>query len=208
MKVKYKEMFGIEYDLIQADIMDDLKLEKSNDEIEAFFWKEALDIINNSELLSTEVFVQHGDISVFLHSVGVAYYSLYFSRKLGLDIDEKALIKGALLHDYCLYDWHEKDSSHRLHGFTHPKKAYNNANKIFNLGHIEKDIIIKHMFPLTIIPPKYIESTVVMIVDKVCAVYETITKYSYNRLKMVLNEFYEELSYDIEIKETQNSNVI
>ena len=72
-------------------------------------------------------YIQHGSTSVYEHSVKVAYTSLYFARRFRLNIDEKSLIRGALLHDYFLYDWHEKDKSHRLHGFYHPSTALRNA---------------------------------------------------------------------------------
>ena len=78
-------------------------------------------------------YIQHGSTSVYEHSVKVAYTSLYFARRFRLNIDEKSLIRGALLHDYFLYDWHEKDKSHRLHGFYHPSTALRNAKEDFAL---------------------------------------------------------------------------
>ena len=42
----------------------------------------------------------------------------------------------------------------------------------------EKDIIIKHMWPLTIIPPRYIESFIITLVDKYCALKESYNYYS------------------------------
>ena len=84
------------------------------------------------------------------------------------------MIRGALLHDYFLYDWHEKGENHRLHGFYHPKRALLNARKHFDLNGIEEDIIIKHMFPLTFPAPKYKESVIVCIVDKWISTKETL----------------------------------
>ena len=37
-----------------------------------------------------------------------ARYSLLINNKLGLHCNKKDLIRGSLLHDYFLYDWHEK----------------------------------------------------------------------------------------------------
>ena len=54
----------------------------------------------------------------------------------------------------------------------HPKVALKNASIIFNLHEIEKDIIVKHMFPATIAIPKYKESWIVCFVDKVIALNE------------------------------------
>ncbi len=44
----------------------------------------------------------------------------------------------------------------------------------FTLTDIEKDIIKKHMFPLTPIPPVHIESWIVCIADKICSAGETL----------------------------------
>ena len=42
----------------------------------------------------------------------------------------------------------------------------------FDLNDMEKDIIVKHMWPLTIVPPKFKESYIVTLVDKYCATKE------------------------------------
>ena len=119
-------------------------------------------------------YIQHGSTSVYEHSVKVAYTSLYFARRFRLNIDEKSLIRGALLHDYFLYDWHEKDGGHRLHGFRHPAFALYNASKDFSLNRKERNIIARHMFPLTVLPPRCLEAWIVCFVDKYCAFSETM----------------------------------
>lgn len=53
-------------------------------------------------------FTQHRGTSVYEHSIGVAYTSYFIASHLPFRFDEQALIRGALLHDYFLYDWHEK----------------------------------------------------------------------------------------------------
>ena len=116
------------------------------------------DILNSKNMLKQKEYIQHGDVSVYEHSLRVAYLSIIIVSKFHLRVNMRSLIRGALLHDYFLYDWHIKDKSHRLHGFTHPKRAYKNAKKEFRLNDIEKDIITKHMFPLVVIPPVYLVS--------------------------------------------------
>ena len=64
--------------------------------------------------------IQHGSTTVYEHSVGVAGASLKLAELFHIKVNEKALVKGALLHDYFLYDWHEKRKGHHFHGFTHP----------------------------------------------------------------------------------------
>ena len=131
------------------------------------------DIIKSSGMQKEKSCVQHGDVSVFHHSLAVGCLCVFFADYLCLNVDRRSLIRGALLHDYFLYDWHVKDGAHRLHGFTHAGCALKNAERDFDLGPIERDIIQKHMFPLNPTPPKYMESVLVCAADKICAVYET-----------------------------------
>lgn len=134
------------------------------------------DIMRSDNFKSTRNYVQHGTIPVRRHCLDVAQHSLAINRKLGIHCQEKDLVRGALLHDYFLYDWHKKDSSHRLHGFFHPGKAYENAKRDVALTEIEGDIIKHHMFPLTVIPPKSKEAWIVCIADKICASEETLKR--------------------------------
>lgn len=121
-------------------------------------------------------FKQHGNVSVYEHCVSVAYMSLKIAKFLRLNVNYVSLVRGALLHDYYFYDWHEKDSTHSLHGFKHPRRVVNNAGEDFELSDLETNIILRHMFPLTIVPPKHIESWVVCMADKICAAKETISR--------------------------------
>ena len=84
-----------------------------------------------------------------------------------------ALVIGSLLHDYFLYDWHDGEGRH-LHGFTHPECAYKNAEMDYTLSPRVKNIIVRHMFPLTPIPPACKEAWIVCIADKICAIEETL----------------------------------
>lgn len=131
------------------------------------------EICEGSRFNQTKEYIQHGDVSVYNHSINVAYCSLYIAMMLGMTGHKKDLVRGALLHDYFLYDWHESDASHRLHGFRHPNTALLNAKEDFIMSPIEQNIIQRHMFPLTPIPPRYKEAVLVCIVDKVCSICET-----------------------------------
>lgn len=134
------------------------------------------DILSSDMPKKEKQFVQHGNRSCYLHSLDVAKMSLKIAEKLPFELDERALVRGALLHDYFLYDWHDNDPEHRLHGFTHAKKALENASRDFVLSEVERDIIKKHMFPLNITPPKYCESWVVSLADKICALRESVKR--------------------------------
>ena len=119
-------------------------------------------------------YYQHGVTTIFQHSINVACVSCKIAEKYHLDVDYYALIRGALLHDYFLYDWHVKDRSHRFHGFTHPRRALENADKEFQLTETERNMIYCHMFPLTPIPPSTKEAWIVCAADKICALSETM----------------------------------
>ena len=129
-----------------------------------------------SHFKQTSGFVQHGNTSVMKHCISVAYVSLMIAKKLHIKVDRKALVRGALLHDYFLYDWHNQLTPHHLHGFFHPGVALRNASMDVELTPIEHDIIKKHMFPLTLVPPKYLESWIVCWIDKKCSTRETLQR--------------------------------
>ena len=141
--------------------------------------KYGADILYSPGMQLEKEFLQHGDVSVFAHSVAAACTCLVFARLLRkylkTRLNERALARGALLHDYFLYDWHVPDKSHRLHGFFHARRALQNASRDFALGKIEQDMIAKHMFPLNLRPPACRESVVLCIADKLCAADETLT---------------------------------
>ena len=137
-----------------------------------------LDKINycekNGRFSLEKSFMQHGNFSVYRHSISVAILSLHIASKFNLRIDYESLVRGALLHDYFLYDWHIHKSFPCSHGFTHPFLALKNAKEDFSLTDCEKDIIVHHMFPLVPFPPLTPEGWIVCFSDKVCAVYETV----------------------------------
>lgn len=120
-------------------------------------------------------YIQHGQTSTFDHSLQVAKLSLWISRRLHLRCDEQALVRGAMLHDFFLYDWHEKEPSHKWHGFYHPKKAMENAIQHFKIGKMEQQIIRCHMWPLTLFRiPSSREGWIVCMTDKYCSIREMI----------------------------------
>lgn len=101
----------------------------------------------------TQKYMQHSDISVYKHCISVAYTSVELADRLAWNVNRRELIRGALLHDYFLYDWHEKNAGHRFHGFIHAGRALQNARKDFKLTIREENIILRHMFPLNVVPP-------------------------------------------------------
>ncbi len=133
------------------------------------------DLIKDENVQKMRNFNQHARTSCYQHCMQVAYYTYLICKKLNLDYISAT--RGAMLHDLFLYDWHNHVSEEKgfknLHAFSHPKIALKNANKFFELNEIEQDVILKHMWPVTISIPKYRESLVVTFADKYSATRET-----------------------------------
>ena len=108
--------------------------------------------------------------------------SLTLAAIFRVKVDKVSLVRGALLHDFFLYDWHDKTAMPKAHAYLHPLIAFDNAKKEFRLNAIEKNIIQAHMFPLSIVMPKYKESWIVVMADKICAMNEIVSNL---KLKLV-----------------------
>lgn len=134
------------------------------------------DILASPRMAAEKRFMQHGTVSCYEHSLRVAEKSVAIAGHMPFPVNERALVRGALLHDYFLYDWHEKDKSHRWHGFHHAGCALENATRDFSLSLLERDIIKKHMFPLNLCLPRYRESWIVCLADKCCAIEEIFAR--------------------------------
>ena len=132
-------------------------------------------ITETEEFCKMRKFKHHRNGNTYEHSIKVAYLCYRHYQIFDSKVELGELIRGALLHDYFLYDRHNKNSNPKIsglkHSFTHPKKALNNAlNDYPDLTATEQDIIKRHMFPLTPIPPKTRGGWIVCLYDKVTAI--------------------------------------
>lgn len=153
------------------------------------------DIVENDTVQQMRNFRQHYDTSCFEHCYKVALYNYIICKKLNLDYISAA--RAGMLHDLFLYDWRIREPGRkRFHAFHHPRIALNNSLKIFGLNEKEQDIILKHMWPITVIPPKSMEAFITTLVDKYCALSESYVHYKQNRkLNLVYRYAYVFLSF-------------
>ena len=130
------------------------------------------DLINQEKVQEMKQYRQHHKINCFEHCLFVSYNTYLICKKHHLDYISAA--RAGMLHDLFLYDWRKRQDGRKgLHAFTHPRTAYENASKLFDLNEKEKDIILKHMWPVTMALPKYKESYILTLVDKYCALNES-----------------------------------
>ena len=123
------------------------------------------------------------------------------AKKLGWDSVSAA--RGAMLHDLFLYDWRipkKNRVNKKMHAFTHGEIALNNANKLFKLNDTEKDMILRHMWPVTLRMPKTKEGFLLTLVDKYCAIIETKNDMMYNLIKIYYFNYFNILKYIKECK--------
>ena len=133
-------------------------------------------ILNNEEFLKRKKYRHHGDISVYEHSLSVSILSYNIAKKINLlfgklILNEYDVAVGALLHDFYYKPYtedHEKKPLFKKHGFVHASEALENSKKYFPqlIDKKIENIILRHMFPLNIIPPKYLESWIITLADK------------------------------------------
>jgi uncharacterized protein len=131
------------------------------------------DIVANREFQRLKNF-RHHDASIFHHVLRVSLIAYRIGKRL--DWNVRPLTRGALLHDFYLYDWRHHDlpdlAADRNHGREHPRIALQNAEKQFQLEPLEREIIERHMWPLTLMPPRHKESFLVGCIDKQVALRE------------------------------------
>ena len=119
--------------------------------------------------------IEHHGISRMEHSIKISYYSYKIAKILNFDYVSVA--RGALLHDFFL-DGDERNGKRKFFDtFIHPKKALDTAIDNFSVNKIEMNIIVSHMFPIYLSIPKYKESILVNMVDKVIGFKELLREF-------------------------------
>lgn len=135
------------------------------------------DLIEHPVVLEMKKYPHHCTTSCYQHCLNVAYYNFKICKAFGLDA--RAAARAGMVHDLFLYDWrtHARLTNEHFHAMTHPKVALENAKKHFELNELEQEIILKHMWPLTVVPPKSWEAFIIGATDKYCGFFEIADYY-------------------------------
>ena len=144
------------------------------------------ELLNKEKVQQMKKYRQHYNINCFYHCLFVSYNTYLICKKHNLDYISAA--RAGMVHDLFLYDWRKRERGRKgLHAYTHGKTAFKKASEILNLNDKEKDMIIKHMWPVTLAIPKYKETFILTFVDKYFAIAEAFIK-----IKEKKNEIKEE----------------
>ncbi len=138
------------------------------------------DVLASEGHKQSDRYIQHGDTTMRDHTISVACMCVSLARKSHLKFDYYSLVRGALLHDYFQYDWHDRSHPKR-HGWRHASIALKNAADDFSINPVEADMIKKHMFPLNLTAvPRYRETFILTVADKICSFKEVFSKPFYS----------------------------
>lgn len=133
-------------------------------------------LLQRAEVQQMANYTQHGHTTTLAHTVMVARASLTLARRLHLQVNEQNLVDGALLHDFYLYDWHDRTTSRPKHATMHPLYAADNAARLLQVNNQVRNIIETHMWPLPPTrAPRSKEAWVVCVADKWCSLKETLS---------------------------------
>lgn len=128
------------------------------------------DLLDKSTVNDLAKFTHHKFTNRLDHSLAVSYSSYLWSKRLRLNYT--AVARAGLLHD-LFFSMMIESSSSREHLVRHPEIALENAKQLVELSDLEQDIIVSHMFLITLAHiPKYKESLLVSFIDKTTSVKE------------------------------------
>ena len=144
-------------------------LEADNDTAMEFL-NTVADIAGNGEYLKLREYTHHNSTTRYQHCLNVAWYTFLWCKNGDLDYISAA--RGAMLHDFYLYDTKEFRKTGASHNVVHPRQALSNAKKYFEVNAIMEDCILNHMWPSGKGKPKTVEGFVVSAADKYCASLE------------------------------------
>lgn len=153
-----------------------------------FFLETLNEFLSDPYYCEIDAHIAHGGYSVLEHCLHVASLSYLLAKRSKKAVDLRALLRGAMLHDFYRYDWHLPHKGHRLHGFRHPAYALKLASERYSLSPLERRLIKNHMWPLTFWRiPLSKEERILCHADRLSAFYEH--RYAKGKARPTLYEY-------------------
>lgn len=135
------------------------------------------ELLAREEIQSLINFEHHRIRNRLEHSLHVSYSSFRIAKKMKFSKESlRSIAIGGLLHDLFYYDTTEGKTENHLS--EHSEVALRNARKLISLNPMEENIILSHMFGISFKhKPKYKESYVVSVIDKVVSCQEVYYRF-------------------------------
>lgn len=112
----------------------------------------------------------HYRTSVGEHSLQVAAVSLRicdYLEKRGISVNRDVIVKAALMHDLGMVGRYQRYRNNYECGKRHPEESVKEAKKIYpDLDPLTEEVILGHMWPLSVHPPRSREGVIICIADK------------------------------------------
>ena len=126
------------------------------------------DLLTHEKVQQMRRYPHHKPVDTLYHSVYVSFLTYRICTAMHWRAREAP--RAALLHDFYLYNWYV-DKHEEGHAWYHPKEAVKNAEHYFGpLTPMQRDMILSHMWPLHLMPPRSREGMALTFADKVGAV--------------------------------------
>lgn len=129
------------------------------------------DILDHPVFQSMDQYIQHGTTTCKCHCIQVSYLAYKLCKRFGET--GGALREQGFSMIFYTTGTRTPETGDHFHGFTHPRTAMENAKQYFELTDEEKDTILRHMWPLTPVPPSTRAGYAVTFADKMCCLEET-----------------------------------
>ena len=130
--------------------------------------------------LMKDIIIHHGS-NCYIHTFKVARLAIKKALRRK-DIDLKAVLLGAILHDYYLYDRHKPGQEISHHMSVHPYIASKKAKEDFGIDDKVAHIIESHMWPFNFKNfPKSKEARLVSFSDKIVSTIEMMSSKKFKK---------------------------
>lgn len=132
------------------------------------------DILTNEDFKKLK-YIEHHGTNKYAHSIRISYHAYKIAKKLNLN--SLSVARAGLLHDFALSKSGRSFKERFIETFIHPRIALEESQDRFALSDMEENIILAHMFPFYTALPKYLESWLVVLVDKTIGAYEFLKNF-------------------------------